>query len=1143
MPDVSGSYVRGLLLAQEIVPSDYPGAATPLYREQSPIAGYAVPDRTTRLRLHVSGTPSATSTLNVRCQHAGLPGQVDHGAMMAMRRQGEPLWIGHEPPSAVSAWESISYDDAVAEREPAIVTTSTDAVVLVVRRGTDLLVTRRSTIGVWSAFATLFAGTSAAPPYWPALVVIGDEIFCLAWRLGWDAEHYGIMVCRSVDDGVTWELWQDWATVDTDIIYATVPYSAPIGLEYGIGRLSVAYYDGQVSVFAHLKRNTNVAGVHIDVIRQWAGLGLNARLDLIQTYQGSSQCSALPSVIATSAGFLVTWLQYSTGIVAATLGSASQPIGSAVQVDLSSYVSNALFGTGAGYSGWYTPAGTLVEVLPEIALCSVYDNGVPWVYWTGHMENLPAFACTSAYSPDNGYTWSDGHSTLGNAAIPSYYAGWHRPYDAPGTYAESHPYRFAACAQRGRVLLAHEWVADVSTFAGFSIGIAYLGGWTDFPLPYERTGMRLGHRAGYRWSWLPLELPEDQDYVTVSAGTSSSALVVNAGEHRITTGDGVVATGQQFYSYTAPAAYAGFCSGLAEWTERVDGGGSLAAADIALRLRVSEVNFGSEVEVRRTTTSFRLYDVAGGVTLATVNGLTPSQRLQFRLGLAINTETGANASVQLEYRVWDTSEVRRWIGVGRFVPDGSATGNPRIQWGHGLDAAGGDAPAMDDSFWREVQFTLPDMTNVTTTGDHHATAGKHATWHDLDQAGGDNPGKLPGRPVATTYDYLIDGFKVSGLRGPGAIGDTWTSVTTGEYALARAISRTCPSPRIGWRSVGLTADQEIPWAADPDNPWLEDCAHAPLVGVGAYGYNARRIRVDSRSAAGAWTTRYDAATFVLTAVEFSRLGNAIVPAGGAQTTWLKRDECAGWYVLLDNGAGTTRYRRVLGNDGGRWSAAGTEPMARLYLDGVATTDPVGGGAHRLSLWPDSAVVLFPGVSCAGWRIYLDNAYPTREDDFRVGNISFGPVHLFGLDYSLGRSIDQIPGHERVDLEGKIPVVVTRSPDSDVFGMSWDEGVYEAEIASASAVTWKRHSSNAGVGPNVAVAETAAALRGLLARHGGNPMVYVQVADYGASTTILLNRRDDHALVTCPGGLKIVNIAGNENRDEFRRVSLELVEVK
>ena len=148
---------------------------------------------------------------------------------------------------------------------------------------------------------------------------------------------------------------------------------------------------------------------------------------------------------------------------------------------------------------------------------------------------------------------------------------------------------------------------------------------------------------------------------------------------------------------------------VVELAEAMVTGGQSGTDDIACRVRLANVGHGVEMSVRLTAGGFAyVIDVgAGGTLLAAVPNITAGVAYQWRIGMYLDSDTGAGRELQVWYRAADTSENRQWTRVGAFtLADDSAAGGaaPFVQWGHRI--AGGGA-TINRSRWRQVKWSMP----------------------------------------------------------------------------------------------------------------------------------------------------------------------------------------------------------------------------------------------------------------------------------------------------------------------------------------------------------------------------------------------------------------------------------------------------
>ena len=1078
--------------------------------------------------LQADGDVTGTSDYDVRLQHGGLPGLVDHGATVAARRDGEPLYLGWEQPGAIAATDFVVSNVKITD----IVATSAGTLLLCGEGG----FVYRKEVGAtsWTALGNVAqvpagGGFLSTDTFEPCLLVVEDVVYLLSWREGVAKDpafptkaNLFVSVWGSEDDGATWALVQDYATVEEDVFAGTPTATDPstgAGTLFAVGRLRAAYRDGEVCVLAHLKGYR--FDDDMDVIRQWAGPSLAHRLDKVEDFPGAAQYTgraghALPDIVTTPTGFAVAWLENGkTAPQFVSIGSAWQPISSSVPADVSGPFDIVADG---GFSGIGGGTAEVLDGVGELAL--TYDpSGVLWCLTCAGGSSVGSGVQYAYYSTDGGETWTPGQATIPAQTDISGY--WFYPEDLASGAQGNRPTALSAVWWRGAVLVSHQTDATTAGFTGSYV--THLGGWSDLTLPFERHGVKIGHRQGWLRNWLPFELPENQLYTATQTGTQTSTLT--GGAQAITTGNGTTSTGVNFYKHT------GIDNGLVQvGCGEIDmavaaSQGSGASLDIAWTMRLASTTHGCEVAIVRTPTGIFVRDNVALTPLGNATGLVSGARYVVRWGLKMNAETGAGRDLQVWYRRNDgsTPERRRWTRIGSFtLADDSAAGGavPHLEWGH--IAASGDT-TRNESTWHAVSWAFP----YSSVGQ---SPGSYALWADLDQAAGDNPDILPGRPLGTATGYCLDGLELAGRRGPFSVGDAFKVGVSGDYEIARALTLDTPTRRIHHRTKDTSAQVVIPWAVDAARPGVEDTEHPPMMAL-HIDCNWRTAFLEYLPQGGSWTQAASIDTAILDGVSYTRIGRTLRASATGSTVYLHRDEVGpDWTVEWDDGAGTDVYRHVTGNAPGRWSSSTSEPRARLELESTESGDPTTGGT--LSLWSPSVTVLVAGVTATAWRLRIPTQ-PTADGDLRT-KIAWCDVHPFALPPSWGRGFTAIPGHERAQLEGDVGVRVSRAPASRELRIAWDEGVDESDISGSAEVRYVTPYSS-GSEPAASLGEIPRSLVSMLERQDGRPVGWV-AWDRTASGAVVIRRQAEQLWGTVESAPDLEVVLGDVGETEVVRVA-------
>ena len=1098
--------LQGLLMAEPVtVWSDTASGAS--YTEQVPVPGLPTMARDTHAVVVASGTTEGTDALNTRCQHGGLPGQVDHGMTTAVKRATDARHLGWETPGTIAHWEPLSYGSSSQDYEPDIAALPSGVVVMVARTAGILWSLSRDPVTGWAALrVAIYTGDREV--FWPTLLVIEEELYCLAWMrtppdfpTGVGDGRFGIAVWRSTDGGSTWNMVQDYAT--SGEAYYIEETTTP---SY-IGRIRAAYRDGEVIVLAHYQ----TAEIdRYDWVLQWAGPGLTTRLDLIGQFNSSVQSWALPDVVATPEGFTVAYLHSGLGAQVVRIGSAWQPI-------TTGDVSDFTFVEAT--HGFSEPDGFLSAALTGIrGLALAYDPaGIVWMSIAagGDMSTVGTYGGRQYmfYSDDHGATWASAVQLVDGTLLDGC---WYSPEQYSTPLNVAHPNAYGACWHRGSMLIASTFYSRVDTSYPESVSVFQLGGRTDLTVPTDNDGFRMGDRCEWSELFIPHDTPQDQGWTDFPAGTNSCALAAG-GYARFTTGNGAGATGARYFS-SGGSVRSHPCGGT-EFTMYVQSGDASEYAEV-LHKEGGTVHEVVGV-VRIYLDKFEVVDGISGAVLATVN-ITPGILHTWRLGVEIGIDTGVGRSFQVWYRVEDDATERRWTRVGAWTLTDGSTPLTGANWGH-YTASGATTPLV--SLWRWL---------ATTPGIH----GYYGTteWATLDQAGGDNPEILHGRPIGSEQQWAMDGFTIAGRRGPGLIGDEWLHPVSGVYDVARAFSLTVPSPRIHHRTVDddiSRGDVIIPWAVDADRPGVEDSESAPIMGL-HIECNWRSGKLQYKQSAGAWTDYATIDNRVLAGATYTRAGKAIKANSASSSVYLHADEVDELWTASWSGGGappTTSLRHLSGNDEGRWSNASTEPISRLYLESTETGDPTGGGT--LDLWSPHCTILVRGRLATAWRIVIDSNYPTADGDYRT-KMLWGPVIPLAFPPSWQRGVSSLPGHERTELEGAIGVNVVRAPGRRELRMTWDVGVDETNTHLPDALAFVAGDSGGGkpAGARDAMART---LVRAVEKQAGYPVVWMTWDVDGTSSQTIL-RASEQAMGTIDGAPDIEVDKGEPGSTEVQRLA-------
>lgn len=526
-------------------------------------------------------------------------------------------------------------------------------------------------------------------------------------------------------------------------------------------------------------------------------------------------------------------------------------------------------------------------------------------------------------------------------------------------------------------------------------------------------------------------------------------------------------------------------------------GGNISNLDQGLRLRLG----GAEVQVRLTSSTLRVYDVAGAAQVGSDYAISLGSRYHLRIALRELLGVGY---VAIYARARGDSE---WaLAVSGTVALTSGTADS-LTWG--IFAASGTM----SSTWHSVRYT-------TRSG----TAGASSAWTDDPSFGTiltGAPYTLPGGAVPGVHARLplLDGLHLAATAGPGLRGETWDLPLADAYGPEHVLSR---SPSQPWRSEDDSTAQVFTFAPDGGT------AHHPggrAVGLALLGANFRTAHLELY-ASGSWATvaTLDLAAG-LTGLNYSRTGNTIRVAAGSATTTLQALDLIGATVDLGSGY----LRRVASATGGTWTAGSA--TATLRLEGITGAEPTSGA---LDLWLTTGAAIRLGAVTAGthWRLRVP-AQDAVDGYLTIGRAVIGPFGAF-IRYSRGRVVATAPQTAISETPGRRTARLLAPPVRSV-SVSWVEGVPSRRHQTAPA-----HLAGGGL-PLVGAGDLSA-IDALQHTHGGGlePFVYLPRVEAtpgaGSAETVLALGRDAVIYAALLGAPTVENVHGDELHDEAIRVA-------
>lgn len=656
-------------------------------------------------------------------------------------------------------------------------------------------------------------------------------------------------------------------------------------------------------------------------------------------------------------------------------------------------------------------------------------------------------------SYDDGETWlaayDSGH--VASTAMPIW-------MDDTSTYLRDYTVTWG----RSRVAMFHRHGANPGA-ADDSLSVAWLGGWDDIAQPEDTTyAYQLG-TAGWKLSWLPIDLPEDIGATWTKLSTGAPTAVLGTGGMHVTT-----AGGEDISWYTRPVLGAGDEEdGILGVLELLPVSGTAF-----FKMRISDATNAFGVHVHVTTTSIGLYDDSAGLigsaaTATTTNGV--------RVKISIVNQIGAWAA--------NTGSVRAWYML--------------------LDSSGAQP---EDCHWVEIErsntlvsialtTTLIEFGMETGAGECYfrwlgATYGTWAAGNTAARSG--NPTRGHYFPTPISPAHLSGGLRIHAISGPTTVGDRWYLEKAYRYPARNIDIKHSPSPQARWRSTTEGA-QNIEWTADCGFPAGE------LFGIYLQGINWRTGAL--YGGATGVTKICDIDTAIKTGLAFTRDRDCVYPTGSAGNSapfFLHEESVAGGTFRY---AGGGAIRKIAHNTAGQWlsSAASGNRGVRLYLDSYIVGDTASGAGGILC--PDRVLIITDlPQSSAVIKLHID-AQTTVEGYLTVGVAMLGRVQVFGRQYGRNRSREWRPNYAISESPSGVRSARRRGLLRRAAEISWDDGIDLSQ--SALTVTPADYVSLGYTSaPPIAARgyDLPDTLGGILSRGGGAelPVVYIPSLPQAAS---------------------------------------------
>ena len=663
----------------------------------------------------------------------------------------------------------------------------------------------------------------------------------------------------------------------------------------------------------------------------------------------------------------------------------------------------------------------------------------------------------------------------------------------------------------GRVALVTRWLASVADEDAMSIAVVYLGGHSSHTAPtrggntqYDDTDQVSFNAVGAGTTlgglWLPIELPNNTGWASSVTGTAD---LVSPGALGLTTTSNVA-----YYSRTRSGAN---LSNFGEVCLQVDSGGSTSSSTVCCYIQIGD---GASVYylliIRFSTTGINVWDGHGAASLASASvDMTTPMIVRWAYD-------GATGKVSVWYA--RPGHVRSWTRLtvdGDGLTDSGGVSNNILYFGHVFSST-----SASKWFWVGYRDIL---AGAGVWGPSTSSFG--AAWS--------SPADLHPRSFATTPQIVYDDIRIAAKSGPAKLGDSWTVKQDAAYPALNMLWPVNPSPQAAHRTT--SDESEVLYTFQLDGL----AAGAGTLGSTSIfchleGINFRLCHLESSTDGAAWTTQLslDAGTDFVTSLEQTRSGEIFAPTKGGNAftagRYINAGEFVGGTLKLSGG----ELREIAENTSGAWTSQ-TAAIPYFRALKVVNGDPTTGAVE---IWAPRVLAYKHEVTTQHrhWRLRIPASEATAQDYIKIGQLTFGRVHTFGMQYGRGWSVSVEPQTDLQTLRSGSTRARKLGPALRQVEIGWTDGSDATQVQTASPVPDYISGSSSGV-PLASRGDELRALAGQLAQQGGaaSPVVFMPKVLRGTGTQQTTDRELMlYGRIESPASRS--NVVGDEGVSELDR---------
>lgn len=932
----------------------------------------------------------------------------------------------------------------------------------------------KTTIDGTTTFAdldTVDTATLSGNKRYPALCVLPDaSIVCAHWVIDDTTNTAQIQTHRSTNDGSNWALISSRALPsDIDVSTATTAYKLNV--------LNMAAGNGQILMFASLDYNLTTA-TNRNAIIQYASVSQATTFNFIdQSDPTSTDRFYLPKTVYHNGIYLVAWIHSQDTIKITRLTDAFENMFDFILLNAPATLS----GLFANFSVNKLQDGqTSLHKTPN-GRVYLYVRNPSSLQIAGGFTDLQGIAAN-----DYGEVWhlfGTTTTSFGSAQVLE-------------TGNQGSIQNFVFTGGQGDQICLCNWQPNGSQPYAYSVVALRFGGWATKQYP-----SLVKYPMDHNWAhntldWVPCDLPT-QNSVWAASTVATPTIALTADRLALVCGSSDAIEYRKAITDKTNNVLL-HCK-----LDNISGGTGARGAVVSIQIQPRA----------STTTTFyaRIYFTVGGIYLR--DGHT---------GTLLDSATGLNVDGFAVLALLDNDS-------GNISVYYSDINGPR-QYGllsDRLTAATGTT--------QQITWGI-DVTAIGATADYALVGYSQGADLGLAAIQAQN-GVL--YPAWGYYEPLYDGIYITTKDGPARQTDQWEVLPQYDYPVEKMLYELYPSRQMFWRSDAVTTpdttdvpNAQISWALDADHPSTDQHITNNVMGIHLENINFKTIKLQ-RYTGGVWVTIATATNQVGPSFDFVRHGNGVLVDAVVNGPYLHYNECAGWYMILDDGAGNVIVRKIRSNSEGVLNDTTTTKHVTFELQDLNGTEPLTGTA---SIVPDRCTILchdmsdISGNDIAAIRLNI-SGQRTLEGYFKIGYMHMGPLVIPATQYGRGRTIAWEADIQTTALPSGVQYARVMGAGGRVVRISWQDGVDISELFNASPDP-DYYTTKPGSEPEAIIGSAPTNMFGIVQYLAGSvkPVVYLPNIDTTSTDDIdIINRYHDHIMATVGPDVQLENVLGDESQ--------------